>query len=283
MAHKVTSSTVPNVIGQTQTDAGTTLTAAGLAVGAINPVVSGAAVGEVLVQAPSAGVTLLSGEAVALSVSSGPAPVFVPLLAGDAEPVALSLLSASGFSSMITRTFSLTVPRGRVLAQTPVAGTLLKPVVTNPVNLVISAGTGLDLKLATSAVNVGESIALIRLAFDASGNSVALPALSYTVTRRFAVGLGALPSGSGAAINTDPGALGSFTITANDAVNSRTASAGFVVLAPRPSGGGGNSAVIAGMFKVLDDLEAIGRQLRTTRAASDVPQMTALVTQWVNR
>ena len=226
---------------------------------------------------------MLTGEAVSLSVSSGPAPVFVPLLVGNAEAMALSLLTASGFSSTITRTFSLTVPRGVVLAQTPAAGTLLKPVAANPVSLVISAGTGLDLKLATGAVNAGGSIALIPLAFDASGNPVALPVLSYTITRRFAVAMGALPTVSGTTINTDAGALGSFTITASDAVNGRTASADFVVLAPRPSGGGGNSAVIADMLKVLDELEAIGRQLRTARAANDVPQMTALVTQWVNR
>gem|GEM_PF-4996958 len=283
MTGVTTNSTVPNVTGQTQAAAGTTLTTAGLTVGVVTLATNPAPAGQVIAQVPAAGATSLSGEAVALNISSGPAPVFVPLLVGVAEPVALSLLSASGFSSTITRTFSLTVPRGRVLAQTPVAGTLLKPVVANPVSLVISAGTGLDLKLATSAVNAGESIALIPLAFDASGNSVTLPALSYTITRRFALGLGALPSVSGAAIITDPGALGGFTITANDAANGRTASADFVVLAPRPAGVGGNSAVIADMFKVLDDLEAIGRQLRTARAANDVPQMTALVTQWVNR
>lgn len=121
-----TAPSVPNVVGLSQTAAATSITGAGFRVGTITPIASLTAAGTVTGQIPASG-TLLAGEKIALTVSTGPAPIAVPFVTGLPLTIANSTLAASGFTPAITRVFSTTVPANAVISQTPVAGTLLRP------------------------------------------------------------------------------------------------------------------------------------------------------------
>jgi len=66
--------TVPNVVSQTQATAQSMIAAAGLTVGTVSNVNNAAAAGTVIGQSPIGGTSAVSGSAVTLTVSSGPAP-----------------------------------------------------------------------------------------------------------------------------------------------------------------------------------------------------------------
>jgi serine/threonine-protein kinase len=88
----------------------------------------------------TAGDTVVRGTTVRVVVSSGPAPVAVPELAGLALPEATARIEASGFVvSQLPDEFSDTVPIGSVIRQDPAVGTELP--IGSPVNLVVSKGT----------------------------------------------------------------------------------------------------------------------------------------------
>ena len=65
-------SLIPNVVGQTQTDAVSTLTTSGLVVGTISTQHSGVPAGLVIAQTPAANTSVAAGTAVQLLVSLGP-------------------------------------------------------------------------------------------------------------------------------------------------------------------------------------------------------------------
>ena len=70
--------TVPNVVGQTQANAQTAITAATLTIGTVTQAISATVPsGSVISQNPAAGTSVLPGSAVGLIVSTGPAPVVV--------------------------------------------------------------------------------------------------------------------------------------------------------------------------------------------------------------
>src|SRR6185295_17533209 len=84
---------VPNVVGLTQAVASSTITTAGLTVGAITTANSATVpAGQVISQNPASGASVTSGSAVALVVSAGPAPVSiaVPNVIGLTQAVASS-------------------------------------------------------------------------------------------------------------------------------------------------------------------------------------------------
>ena len=154
---------VPDVVGQTQAAAGTTLTGAGFTTGAITEVFNPAPAGQVLSQAPAAGTSALLGEAVALSVSQGLAPVAVPFVVGEQLQVATSKLAGVGFSQTVTLASSTTMPMGVVMAQSPVAGTLVAPIPANPVALTVSSGSAPDLaNVASIVVKPGVAARVVR-------------------------------------------------------------------------------------------------------------------------
>ncbi|MBK7472841.1 MAG: PASTA domain-containing protein [Betaproteobacteria bacterium] len=153
--------TVPNVVGQSQASAATTLGSAGLAVGTVTQVINPAPVDQVLAQAPSAGETILSGEAVALSVSAGPAPTVVPNVVGEFLTLANTQLTNLGFTVAVTPQFSSTVPVNVVMAQAPVAGTVVAPIPANPVALTVSAGPPLAGTVAQIVVEPGPTSRLV--------------------------------------------------------------------------------------------------------------------------
>src|SRR5271154_3823697 len=75
---------VPNVVGDTQAAATTSITGAGLTLGAVMMQSSSTvASGNVISESPAAAASVAKGSAVALVVSSGPAMVAVPNVVGN--------------------------------------------------------------------------------------------------------------------------------------------------------------------------------------------------------
>ena len=132
---------LPNVVGQTQSAATTTLTSAGLAVGAITTQNSALDADIVIGQNPtSAAAGVPKGASVSLVVSLGPTIVTVPDVVGKTEAAARSDLSVVGLINVaVTQQTSATVPAGSVISQNPAGGTggVLQNVT---VNLVVSTG-----------------------------------------------------------------------------------------------------------------------------------------------
>jgi eukaryotic-like serine/threonine-protein kinase len=133
---------VPDVIGQDVDAATEILDSAGFDV-AIKAVPSGAPRNQVVEQDPiptaRGGGKAEEGSTVTLSVSSGPAIVAVPDVAGLTEAQATKRLDGAGFNVTSREEFSNTVPKGRVIGTEPAAGTQLST--SQVVTLVLSRGT----------------------------------------------------------------------------------------------------------------------------------------------
>jgi eukaryotic-like serine/threonine-protein kinase len=133
---------VPNVIGQDQTAARQALEGKGFEV-SIKAVPSGAPRNQVVEQDPIptelGGGKADEGSTVTLSVSSGPAIVAVPDVAGLSASDATKRLEKRGFKTTTRDEFSSAVPKGRAIATEPAAGTQLST--SQVVTVVISRGT----------------------------------------------------------------------------------------------------------------------------------------------
>ncbi len=129
---------VPNVVGKTKTEASAALTAAGFATGTIGSVYDLAPVDQVLTQYPAAGAKAMAGEAIALQVSLGQAPVVLPDFVGQPLAQAQPVLAGYGLPATIVPVVSPTVPASQVMAQNPAPGTLVVP--GSPVTLDVSVG-----------------------------------------------------------------------------------------------------------------------------------------------
>lgn len=165
--------TVPNVVNLTQAAASSSITGSGLAMGSVSNASSASVPsGSVISQNPSAGAQVASGAAVALVVSTGPAPVTVPNTVNMTQAAAIAALTSAGLTTgAVTTASSTTVPSGKVISQNPAAGAQVAggtavalvvstgpPVaVPNTVNLTQAAATtaitsaGLTLGAVTSA------------------------------------------------------------------------------------------------------------------------------------
>jgi hypothetical protein len=116
---------VPNVVGQTQADAGQKLKDAGLVVGTVTKAASATVpAGSVTVTNPAAGAVVNSGSAVSLEVSSGPAQVAVPPIVGLTRPAAEGMLRSAGLVVGAVKTqHSNSVPAGGISDTSPDVGT----------------------------------------------------------------------------------------------------------------------------------------------------------------
>lgn len=274
------SSSVPNVVGLAQAAAIAALQAAGLNAGAITPVASNAPAGNVVAQSPNGG-SLLNGEQVALSVSSGPAPIPVPFVTGLALTTANTTLGSAGFSSTVTRVFSNTVPANVVISQNPAAGVLRSPTAANPVALVVSSGNGLRLDLSRTLITANQNIAVTPSAFDANGQPAALPSLTYAITPSLLPQTGAIPTVAANVINVGATTRGAYTITATDTANNRSASAEFVVLPPVVAGETTHGESFAKLIQALDQIFALRPALIAARDANNTTQMRNLLQQMI--
>jgi len=114
---------VPNVVGQTQTQATQALTAAHLRVGTLTSRTdSTIAAGTVLEQNPQAGVEIDRDAAVNLVVSGQIPKAQVPSVVGLNTPDAKAALEAAGFVVVTTSHLSNSVPKDTVISQSPSAG-----------------------------------------------------------------------------------------------------------------------------------------------------------------
>jgi beta-lactam-binding protein with PASTA domain len=128
---------VPNVVGSTQAAAQTAITTAGLTVGTVTTANSATVpIGRVISQNPAAGSNVAPGSAVALVVSLG---AKVPNVVGSTQAAAQTAITTAGLIvGTVTRVNSATVPIGRVISQTPAAGSNVAP--GSAVVLVVSLG-----------------------------------------------------------------------------------------------------------------------------------------------
>jgi hypothetical protein len=180
---------VPDVAGLAQAAAGAALTGAGLAVGATTTTGSPTvAAGNVIRTNPVAGTPVNAGSAVDLEVSSGPAQVAVPDVAGLAQAAAGAALTGAGLAvGATTTTGSPTVAAGNVIRTNPVAGT--------PVN----AGSAVDLAVSSgpTQVAVPDVAGLAQAAAGAALTGAGLAVGATTTT-------GSPTVAAGNVINTNP-------------------------------------------------------------------------------
>jgi serine/threonine-protein kinase len=85
------------------------------------------AAGRVVSQSPRAGRRINQGSTVEVAISSGPPPVRVPDVGGEAAAQAQSRLSAVGLRSQLRTTVAPRVPPGVVYSQSPAPGSMLSP------------------------------------------------------------------------------------------------------------------------------------------------------------
>jgi beta-lactam-binding protein with PASTA domain len=130
--------TVPNVVGMLQGAATTALGNVGLTVGTVTAQANAAAVGTVLSQNPLANASAASGSAVALTVSSGPAPVTVPNVVGMLQGAATTALGNVGLTVGTVTQQTNAAAVGTVLTQNPAANASAAP--GSAVALTVSSG-----------------------------------------------------------------------------------------------------------------------------------------------
>ena len=116
--------TVPNAVGLTQSDARSQFVEAGFTVTTAQ-VFSEQPAGEVVAQDPAAGEKVAPGTKVRLNVSKGSGEVDVPSVVGAMVDDAQSDLDAQGFKSSVRRVAS-DQPVDTVVAQSPSGGTAPK-------------------------------------------------------------------------------------------------------------------------------------------------------------
>ena len=99
------------------------------------------------------------GSTVTLSVSSGPAVVSVPSVAGLSPAAAIKRLEKQGFQVTMKQRYSNSVPRGAVIGTEPAAGTQLST--AQPVTLLISRGA--NTVTVPNVVGLEDQVALTTL------------------------------------------------------------------------------------------------------------------------
>jgi beta-lactam-binding protein with PASTA domain len=135
---------VPNVVGMTEGNASTTITAVdNLTVGSVTYDYNNTAVaGSVISQSPAGGTVVPIGSSVDLVVSLGEA-VLVPRLVDRTEPNAISTLNDAGLVvGVVTYEYSDTIAAGHVMSQDPVYATTVPA--GSSVDIVVSLGQAVD-------------------------------------------------------------------------------------------------------------------------------------------
>jgi serine/threonine-protein kinase len=130
--------TVPDVRGKTEQEAVTQLTGLGFKT-TVKRASSSKKKGNVVSQAPAAGVTAEKGATVTLVVSNGQKPVVVPAVTGLEQNSAVQKLTAADLVPQIHNASS-TRPKGTVFGQKPPAGTEVDK--GSKVTINVSSGSG---------------------------------------------------------------------------------------------------------------------------------------------
>ena len=130
---------MPALVGLSQAQATAALTSAGLESRVVEAASATVDAGDVITQDPAAGLTIDVGSTVAVTVSTGPAPVAVPNVTGQTLAAATLALQQAGLAvGTVSRQESTSVPAGEVISQSPASGEVA-PGTT--VDLTVSQGT----------------------------------------------------------------------------------------------------------------------------------------------
>ncbi|MBA3654110.1 MAG: PASTA domain-containing protein [Actinobacteria bacterium] len=140
---------VPAVEGQDVADARAALTEAGFKVAVVTRQDDSAPADRVLRQDPAAGTKVPEGATVSLTVSGGKAKVAVPGVVGQDADTATAAIFRAGLVTRRANESSNTVPEGRVIRQSPPAGTQVDK--GTSVTIVVSTGPGPDAATSTTA------------------------------------------------------------------------------------------------------------------------------------
>ena len=127
---------VPNVVGETESQARTDLGAAGFTTQVVYATDPTIAAGLVISTDPSG--QALPASTITLTVSSGPGQTVVPDVTGTTAAAATTALEAAGFTATETKASDPSVPAGEVIRTSPAAGTLADP--GSSVTLTVSTG-----------------------------------------------------------------------------------------------------------------------------------------------
>ena len=129
---------MPNVVGQPAEQAQQALTDAGFKVEVTDQPSEDVPEGQVVSQAPQAGVPVAKGSTVRLVVSSGPEQPTVPNVINQSEGEARAAIQGLGLGVDVAEQSSSTIPAGNVIDQDPPPGTKVDPGST--VRIVVSSG-----------------------------------------------------------------------------------------------------------------------------------------------
>jgi penicillin-binding protein 1A len=133
-----TATTVPGVVGMTQSQAKTALAQAGYSVSVTTQASSQAVAGTVISQSPAAGTAYAGGNTVTIVVSTGAQSSMVPSVVGMSESAARTKISVCGFSAGVT--YAQGGTPGVVISQSPGVGTKLP--IGSTVSIVVAEAKG---------------------------------------------------------------------------------------------------------------------------------------------
>ena len=210
-------STVPNVVNQTQDAASTAITGAGARCRTVTKQTSGSvAAGAVISQNPAAGQSRSPGTAVALLISLGANGVSMPDLVGLSEAAALSVINAAGLVAGPIRRVPVPSATG-VIAQTPLP------------NVIVTSGSTVYLQVSTSGASstVPNVVGLTQAAASSAINAAGL--IVGTVTSQTSA---SVPAGS--VISQNP--LAGATVASGSAVDLVVSTGPAPVLVPNVVG-----------------------------------------------
>jgi eukaryotic-like serine/threonine-protein kinase len=113
---------VPDVRGQSESSAKSTLQNAGFQVQTSNQTTSTAKSGTVISQSPAGGTQVISGSTVTLVIAKAPPTAKVPNVVSQSQSAAMATLQGQGFKVVVSKQVSSTVPSGNVISQSPAGG-----------------------------------------------------------------------------------------------------------------------------------------------------------------
>jgi len=130
---------VPNIVGMTESNATTAITATSLAVGTITQQYSDTiTAGIVMSQTPSSGAAVTIGSEVDVVISLGRIPIVPDVIGMTQTEAQTALFAISLVIGTITQEYHNSIPLGNVISSEPVAGSTINA--GSGVNLVISKG-----------------------------------------------------------------------------------------------------------------------------------------------
>ena len=160
---------VPNVQGESQTDATNTLKKGHLKVTRVVPTSSrGISQGQAIKTSPAAAASVPRGTAVTLFMSTGPPKQKVPGVVGDTVAAASSTLTTAGFTVNTASQTTDSAPAGTVLSQDPSGGstasagsTVTIVIVQAPAKATMPSVTGDTTAQAQSAIQAAGLVAVV--------------------------------------------------------------------------------------------------------------------------